>query len=173
LPNNYDPHGVDQGTFPPLEYALDRTKADDQAVKEGLLIVEADDYTLQLDFDSEEQWDAFINFRLGHLLTFKVVARVWWTASKSGNKHVYVKLLTPLDVTERIALQAAMGSDPTREFLNLMRVHNDTDKPVLLFEKPDVVEIVVYATDGYQPQSTAGPEVKLLGVRQHHMVISQ
>lgn len=159
----YDPHGVLTTLVPPKEYALDRKVAELKAKALGLTVVDADEYTLQLDFDSEEQFDLFLSIRLPSLVEFIPVSRVWWTESKNGNKHVFVRLVTAMDALQRIALQATLGSDPTREFLCLMNELAGTPK-ILLFEKPDAVEIVLYASDGYQPQLGAGPEIKQIAV---------
>jgi hypothetical protein len=159
----YDPHDVLTTLVPPKEYALDRNVAELKAKALGLTIVDADDYTLQLDFDSEEQYALFLSVRLPSLVEFVPVSRVWWTESKNGNKHVFVRLVTAMPALQRIALQATLGSDPTREFLCLMNELAGTPK-VLLFEKPDAAEIVVFATDGYQPQLTAGPDIKQIAL---------
>jgi hypothetical protein len=170
-PGLYDPHNVDPNDIHYIgengtEYQLWQEGGKKQAVKDGLLIVEPDDKTLQLDFDTPEQWDKFLSHRLSWFLKFFPVVRVWWTASKSGNKHVYITLLEPQPLERRVALQAVLGSDPTREFLNLMRVFNGMTEtgnlPVVLFETPEAVEIVIYATDGYQPALTAGTPQELL-----------
>lgn len=153
----YDPHYImAQHSSLPVEYALDRSKATAEAEKKGLIVVQPDDYTLQLDFDTEGQFTTFLYNKLPRVIEFLDVKRVWWTESKSGNKHVFVRMGMQLNIAERIALQTFLGSDSTREFLNLMRVVLESDQPVVLFEKPDAVEVVIYATDGYQPQLTDG-----------------
>lgn len=156
--NVYDLHHIEIApvTVIPMEYALDRELATKEAKVLGLNVVEAEYDTLQLDFDTDEQWKLFIDERLPRLYVFMPIKRVWWTESKSGNKHVYVKLADEWPETTRIALQAALGSDPTREFLNVMRHNAEVESPILLFEKPDAVEHVIYATDGYQPSLAAG-----------------
>jgi hypothetical protein len=156
----YDPHGATNSIIPPTEYALDRTHAYKEAERHGLDVVEADDYTLQLDMDRDEAFQMFIDFDLGRLISFLYVERVWWTESRGGNKHVYIRLTAPRTLPERIALQASLGSDPVREFLNLMRYNNGSEKPVLFFEKPNAPQVVIYATDGYQPQLGDGEQVK-------------
>lgn len=164
----YDPFDTRTTVVPSVSYALDRQLAYMEAEEHGLIVVVADDHTLQLDFDNDENFQQFLHFRFGHYLKFTesnqfakpldapLVARAWYTESRNGNKHVYVTLRKPIPVTERIALQTYLGSDLTREFLNLMRVQAAVVDPVLFFEKPDAVEIVIYSTDGYQPQLTAG-----------------
>ncbi len=59
----------------------------------------------------------------------------YWSAwrSRNGNTHVMITLWCGLDVTERIALQALLGSDPMRELLNLRRVLCRAEDPIALF----------------------------------------
>lgn len=59
--------------------------------------------------------------------------------SKSGlpRRHVYLRADRDLTPVERIALQAALGSDRKRELLSLLRVWLHTDRPpTLFFEQP-------------------------------------
>jgi hypothetical protein len=159
----YDPHHVapsqNEGVVAALEYSISVDFANKKAEALGLDIVLPDDNTLQLDFDTEGQWDTFLAMRLPILLQYVAVLRVWWTESNSGNKHVYIKLKEPMNFLQRVAYQAALGSDPTRELLSLARVQIGQGETTMLFEKPDAVEIVIYATDGYQPQLTDGGHI--------------
>ena len=161
--NTYDPHNVTPSddmveareTF---AYSISVDYAYSKANELELNVVEPDDDTLQLDFDTEDQWDKFLKQRLTILLQYLDVARVWWTESKSGNKHVYIKLKKEMGFVERIAYQAALGSDPTRELLSLARLSIGQGETTLMFEKPDAAEHVIYATDGYQPQLPSSTE---------------
>lgn len=56
------------------------------------------------------------------------------TTSKSGNKHVYLRFNCDLDVVERLVIQAALGSDPVKEALTLLRVNAGGTGAVALFE---------------------------------------
>jgi hypothetical protein len=44
------------------------------------------------------------------------------TVSKSGRRHAYIRTDLPISPTERIALQACLGSDLSRELLSLLRI---------------------------------------------------
>ena len=56
------------------------------------------------------------------------------TASKGGNTHVVLYLTgVTLPIVERIAWQAAFGSDPKREALHLLSVAMGELNPILLF----------------------------------------
>lgn len=156
----YDPHGIMRlvGNLPDQGYALVGEYVYAKAEQLDLEVVEADDNTLQLDFDTEEQWDTFISKLLPILLEFVSVNRVYLTESVNGNKHVYIKLKTPLPQTKRIAFQAALGSDPARELLALISEDHGKKPSVVLFEKSEATEVVFFATDGYQPQLTNGSD---------------
>ena len=53
--------------------------------------------------------------------------------SKGGNTHVIVHLTHPMPIVERIAWQAAFGSDHKREALHLLSVALGDKNPILLF----------------------------------------
>lgn len=68
---------------------------------------------------------------------------VLYTTSRNGNIHVYVRTIARLDDASRIALQAALGSDPKREMLGVFKcllVHCDCVS--VLFETPSEAERV-------------------------------
>jgi hypothetical protein len=58
------------------------------------------------------------------------------TTSVHGKKHRYYKLESPLDPTERLLLQACLGSDPLREVLSLLRLKEGSEAVTVLFETP-------------------------------------
>jgi hypothetical protein len=65
------------------------------------------------------------------------------TPSRSGlpKRHLIVRLNRPVSNAERIALQAALGSDPVREILGIVRVqHNDPHPTLFLESKVTVTE---------------------------------
>lgn len=60
------------------------------------------------------------------------------TASKGGNTHVVIHMEKSMPIVERIAWQAAFGSDPKREALHLLSVSRGELNPILLFmRKPE------------------------------------
>jgi hypothetical protein len=59
------------------------------------------------------------------------------TESKGGRTHVIIHLNDPMLVTERIAWQAALGSDPRREALHLLSISRGELNPILLFMRKD------------------------------------
>lgn len=89
---------------------------------------------LQLDIDDDLSWQHFLKVR--YLLEQEGVLVRGSTqvlASKSGNRHVIVRTTEVHSMAERIALQAAMGSDRVREMFNTLRYINGMDQPVCLF----------------------------------------
>jgi hypothetical protein len=59
------------------------------------------------------------------------------TKSKGGGTHIVIDLPVEVDDTERIAWQAAFGSDGKREALNLLRVKREIKNPILLYMPKD------------------------------------
>jgi hypothetical protein len=57
--------------------------------------------------------------------------------SRNSRLHVVVHLPNPLTVIERIAWQAAFGSDGKREALCLLSVANGVKNPIVLFQRKD------------------------------------
>ncbi len=102
----------------------------------NLDVVVPDEYTLQLDYDNgiPDNFNSLlciigVNFSFGDL-----VPPYKETVSKGGKIHIYVTLKEPITNAERIALQAALGSDPKREILSLARLRRGETTPTLLFE---------------------------------------
>lgn len=56
------------------------------------------------------------------------------TRSKHGNAHIYRKLSKNEPEYVRIALQAVLGSDPTREAIAILQCHAGIPAAVALFE---------------------------------------
>lgn len=146
----HDPLGLVEiaDNLPSPGYAMSRDVAEQRAEVDNLNIIDADNFTLQLDFDTETQYAHFLKDGLPTLLQFVEVKRVERTISKSGNRHIYVSLYQPLNAPTRIALQAALGSDPKRELLNVLANINDHTNGVLLFETDDPKPYIIYSTDG-------------------------
>lgn len=127
------------------EIAQEVERAYEKAAELNLDVVVPDDYTLQLDYDNgvPERFEELIhlincNFGVSEgqfnegILTQGF--NIKQTTSKSGNKHIYVRLEKPITATERLVFQAALGSDPKREILSLARLKRGEPNPTLLFE---------------------------------------
>jgi hypothetical protein len=114
---------------------------------EGLVITYPADNELQIDIDSaedmarhEKSWTCLvrnIDREAGSLCLTEDCRRI--TTSRSGTgKHVRIMLPFPLTPLERIAFQAAMGSDAVRELLSIFRLRMGDQNPTLLVETPEV-----------------------------------
>lgn len=119
---------------------------EEEARNNGLRVVVPADGELQIDLDSEEDYQN--HKAMMEVLSGRGVVYEYHEApSKSGlpNRHITVKLLSgpggrditlPLDPWQRIALQAALGSDPVRELLSCMRVFRNVEPPTAFLELP-------------------------------------
>ena len=117
----------------------------ERAKELGCEVIEPDAFTLLLDYDSIEAWLKFAKQRnlIEELFGIKKIEE-WNSSSSPPNKHVRVTLDTALSADQRLALQAALGSDPTREILGVRRTQLSIEHPSLLF-KPENSEIrVIY-----------------------------
>lgn len=99
---------------------------------------------LQIDIDSPEQKAVFerawpILLREIVLKTPGIVCEVLTAPSASGEPdHYHITVTIPgwqLSDVERIACQAALGSDPVREILSLVRCMRSDPHPTLFKEK--------------------------------------
>lgn len=57
-----------------------------------------------------------------------------WPSKTVNHRHIMIKLAQGLPATARVALQAALGSDPKREVLAVVcRLNDGLDEPSVLF----------------------------------------
>jgi hypothetical protein len=101
-------------------------------------VVQSDATSLLLDLDTPEALAQYQRVLPKLLDNYDVVSTQSWL-SKSGNTHVRIELGREMTLPERLALQAALGSDGVRELLSLRRFHNGIAEPSRLF-RPKVVE---------------------------------
>lgn len=116
------------------------------AEKLGLKVVVADDKTIQLDLDGDQEYTEFLvllNVLRGHLAREDMYCQWTITTSKSGRYHAYLRVTKDgqyqgFGLWTRIALQAALGSDRKRELMNAIREMQgvSTRDNVVLFETP-------------------------------------
>lgn len=110
-----------------------------EAHKKGLVVVYMEDDELALDLDggASMRLDVLTALNANRLIVSKSLT----TVSKSLNKHLYLKIIDPNTLQpetftpiERIALQAALGSDPIRELLSTLRAKMGSECPSVMFE---------------------------------------
>lgn len=128
------------------ELAKHSEEAYAQAEREGFEVVVPDEYTLQLDIDQPNfTYANNVEFaKLVHCLdqNFGVAQRsqcgggydIQETVSPGGNTHITIRLKKPVDATQRILLQACLGSDSIREMLSFFRILAGDKTPTLFFE---------------------------------------
>ena len=134
----------------PQEYAVNSGVSDHAAFVRQQLdganestdweIVLADDTMLLLDYDVPYIPNQFLRTleileeMMGH------VPQPWKAyKSRSGNTHIIVKLSRPLPIDQRIAWQAAFGSDPKREALHLLSSKRGDRNTMMLVMRKDRV----------------------------------
>ena len=107
---------------------------------EGFVVVLPEENQLQLDIDSVEHYRNFLH-------AAEVIMRNWPFAcaieiedhpSSSGFPRRHITLTLPVSVEpwQRIALQAALGSDPIRELLSATRLMRGDIHPTLFVKTP-------------------------------------
>lgn len=113
-------------------------EAEEVAKARGLVVVLPQPNQLQIDIDSDELLSEFES----RFETFQ-----WREAFKPkkvdvknsqhpGHYHVTITLSEDVTEWQRLALQAALGDDPMRSYLNAMRAQFGVKNPSRLFEKP-------------------------------------
>jgi hypothetical protein len=96
-------------------------------------------YELQIDIDNDVHYETFL--RSSEILHREMQEfggiQIVETPSKSGMpcRHIRIGVPFPLDDFQRIAWQAALGSDPVRELLSCLRALRGDAHPTLLIEK--------------------------------------
>ena len=115
------------------------------ADEEGLRMVVPSQHDLFIDIDEHEPESQRARMLKGIETLTKNGAKVeivCETESKGGNRHVYITAQVPgwdgHDPIVRCALQACLGSDPTKELLSMFRVWRHADRPpTTFFERRD------------------------------------
>lgn len=122
-----------------LDGYLEESRADGiaKAIASGKDVVEADAFTLQIDIDSDEDFERWK--KGGEILLNDIGYKNIVILPSSGglpHRHITISLNDPADIWKRIALQACLGSHITREILNSRRVLLSEECPIVFFEKP-------------------------------------
>lgn len=122
-----------------LQYGLDPvTKA--EAL--GLVCTWPTPHELQIDLDGPADRARFE--RAFSILSEHIDVKNVEVTPSSGGKGWHVRILLPFEVKdyERVAWQAAMGSDPVRELLALLSLHTGAGIPTVLFETEKIVALL-------------------------------
>lgn len=116
------------------DYALDSNTAIEKAKKDGNTVVLPEPNQLLIDVDDPA--DLAKLFELFPILTrsFKLAKWVMTPSKGASRYHVVMTLDRAFNDTERILLQACLGSDRKRELLSFVRVTKGDPHPSLLIE---------------------------------------
>lgn len=116
--------------------------APERALEKGLAMISPGPRDILLDLDTPEDVEKFDELydRFHKNLGISLVTQ---TVSKSGNTHVYLKSNTEISNTERLLIQAALGSDPKRELLGLLQLRAGIKHYSQLFETKQAVLTVI------------------------------
>lgn len=110
-------------------------KAIAEAISKNMTVTYGSPTTLLLDLDLDKDPQAEKTYKENLLMLQEFVAVIelqrW--RSKSGNLHVVVQLPYPLPITERLLLQAVLGSDLKRELLGYLKLYDGSDQHNVLF----------------------------------------
>jgi hypothetical protein len=123
----------DNGGMPREEY-LRKLASDNHC---DLLI--ATDQQLFLDIDSQAAYDQYRQMLPNLKRIYPVIGIDEYVSRNKSldgflKRHIIIELLDPLTISERIALQAILGSDPMKEFLSIARDCKEIDIPVCLLK---------------------------------------
>lgn len=118
---------------------LCRTKEQIAAVatERGLICLFPSNYELTLDIDKSFRRTYLDDSRVLQVLDMNklmIQEPLLFTRSASGNTHIWIRLIRPMDIASRVALQAALGSDPIRETLSILRYQCGSKAASVLFE---------------------------------------
>lgn len=105
------------------------------AAKNNLDVIIADDWTLQIDIDSEEDFKEYNNRRDLVLRAIPLKEKITVSFSGLPHRHITLTSLFRMDIWKRIALQAVLGSHPSRELFNTFRVLIEDHVPIVFFER--------------------------------------
>ena len=117
-------------------YTIDSEFAIQEAKDNNLDVIFPKPNELLIDIDDDAAYDRYCHL-LGIMKRHFRVEMESIVPSRSGypKRHITLTLAKPVTDTQRIALQAILGSDPVRELLSLRRVENKDSHPTLFLEK--------------------------------------
>lgn len=109
-----------------------------QAAEAGCDVIEGAESVLLLDYDNLEHAARFTHMRRKLDELFGVIEEQWWISKSGGeHRHCRIYLNAKLPATQRVALQAALGSDGYREMFAVRRLRLGVAEPSLLFKPKD------------------------------------
>lgn len=115
-----------------------RIEFEKRVMKDGFGIRYPKRNELLIDLDSLEAESYFLREleRLENELECSL-EKEYWESKTPGHMHYVIKLPRDLEPFERIALQAALGSDRRKELISVFRIWTGDPHPVLLAKPPE------------------------------------
>ena len=113
-----------------------REKYVEEMISQGYMIVYPAPNELQIDMDTEEHYQLFKR-QFDSLLREHPDAHCIIKPSRNGllGRHATIAMPFAMSDAERMAWQAALGSDPFRELMSLFRIKRGDNHPTLFVEK--------------------------------------
>lgn len=113
-------------------------EAREQAEARGCRVIEGGEKKLLLDFDDDQSVERYMKMRSKLNELYPILSEGWWRSS-SGAPHAHAVIhftpeAAPLSADQRVALQAALGSDGFREMFAVRRLTLGVEEPSLLFQ---------------------------------------
>lgn len=131
-PDLYE-EGLDEGYARNLKHSRKDYLREVEAKGMKVYVPDRDELLIDIDTKVHAQQYANAFMLLNNYIEGIEVRKI--TRSENGGWHVYIKMPFNMSSYERIAWQAALGSDPMRELLSLIRIKQDIEDPILLVEK--------------------------------------
>ena len=123
--------GSSEGDLSQEQFAKD----EELARMNGFDVIRSDDHTLLLDLDGAEALRRYTSLLPWVMENGIVTEEIeTWESGSPGHYHVMLKLPGPLDLGLRLMLQAALGSDPKKEILSMLRFDIGIDEPCRLWK---------------------------------------
>lgn len=108
---------------------------------EGYKVIYPEENQLLIDIDSYEGHSIFHRAMAAYKRNMEGFGEIKFEQrpSSSGYPHMHITVTLPfkVDPWQRIALQAAFGSDPMRELLSITRLMKGDSHPTILVEKKE------------------------------------
>lgn len=117
-------------------------KLEEKAAKEGLVLSFVNFNELFIDLDDTDDLTPTVKKLQMVRRYFMPPVAAYKRRSKSGTGwHIRVVMPEPIELRERVALHAIIGSDPVRELLRLRAIRHGTDDQQSAFlDRPDFLE---------------------------------
>lgn len=150
----------------PESFGTPSSEAIAEAQANGLYVRWPGKRELLIDIDSCEGKATFEkNFKiLDQYFLGMVVKREPSRSGDDCHEHITVGLPLAVSPIERIALQAALGSDPTRELLSYGRYIDGDPHPTLFFEKPELLPAEQREIEDGRKFIAAHPEIPVVDI---------